>query len=46
VLFLQAGEEWGIPPWEVENGPAHWFIKWKEYATAREAREKHARRKT
>lgn len=23
-----AAREWGIPPWEVENGPLAWFNRW------------------
>lgn len=25
---MLAAKEWGVPPWEVMRGPAHWFMRW------------------
>jgi len=29
--MLQAAEDWGTPPWEIDEGPALWFERWKFY---------------
>ncbi len=31
ALILQAAEEWGTPPWTIEDGSAVWFERWKFY---------------
>lgn len=36
VGVLQAAEEWGCPPWEIERGPAIWYARYREYSKARE----------
>lgn len=39
TAIMQAAREWGIPPWEVERGPAVWFLRWQlENALAEEVK--------
>ena len=32
--IMQAAQEWGCPPWEVEEGPAIWMMRRREYIKA------------